>query len=56
MLFYPAWIPYQNVLFVKYDGQNWTRVEQLTAEELAGYRVRFERGTPVRNLYESSGM
>ncbi len=46
-----AWIPYQNILFVKYDGQTWTQVDEISPQDLAGYKVHFERDTPIHSLY-----
>lgn len=48
-----VWVPYQNIIFVKYDGQNWTKVDQLSRGDLADYKVRFERDTPARSLYDT---
>ncbi|MBV8376563.1 MAG: hypothetical protein JO279_06115 [Verrucomicrobia bacterium] len=42
-----GWIPYQNVLFVEFDGQRVNRLTSIDRETFAGYGVRYVREKPL---------
>ena len=48
---YVGWVPYADVLFLRYDGREVTVLEQFTPDDLAGYRVGFQRDTPARSKH-----
>jgi hypothetical protein len=41
------WVPYSDILFVRYDGQTVSRLDTVTAEDVAGFRVAFQRDGPI---------
>jgi hypothetical protein len=42
-----GWVPYDEVVFLRYDGQRMILVDQLDVQDLAGYRVSFQRDVPA---------
>ncbi|MBV9392217.1 MAG: hypothetical protein JOY96_10025, partial [Verrucomicrobia bacterium] len=42
-----AWIPYQDVVFVEFDGKKVTPLTSIDRETFAGYGARYTRDTPL---------
>ena len=40
------WVPYQDVVFVEFDGQNATRLASIDRETFAGYGALYDREKP----------
>jgi hypothetical protein len=43
----PHWVPYSDILFARYDGQTVSRLDTVTADDLSGFRVAFQRNGPI---------
>jgi hypothetical protein len=41
-----AWIPYQDVIFVEFDGQRATRLASIDRETFSGYQALYAREKP----------
>jgi hypothetical protein len=38
-----SWVPYQEVVFVEFDGQRATQMTRISRETVSGYQVRYDR-------------